>query len=100
MFIPAVIAIACLSLVFFPPGVTYYYQVPMGIIGNVYANSMLLRINSRRQIYSKKEPLTMVTVSKARFGAAPTNGECTTIEAHNGDPSVVTGETATRSFDV
>jgi len=99
MFIPAVIAIACLSLVFFPPGVTYYYQVPMGIIGNVYANSMLLRINSRRQIYSEKEPLTMV--SKARFGTAPTNDECTTLEVHNEDISaIVTGETATRSFDV
>lgn len=73
MFILAVIAIVCLSLVFFLPGTTYYYQVPMGIIGNVYANSLLLLINSRMRLYSEKKPSTMV--STIRFGTALVNDE-------------------------
>ncbi|KIM49811.1 hypothetical protein M413DRAFT_21948 [Hebeloma cylindrosporum] len=62
----AAIAIVCLSLVLFPPGTTYYYQVPMGIIGNVYANSMLLLINSRIQFSPEKMP--QMVISTARFG--------------------------------
>ena len=73
MFIPAVIAFACLSLVFFPPGNPYYYQVPMGIIGNVYANSMLLLINSRMRIVSEEKP--SMAVSTMTFGIASIDEE-------------------------
>jgi len=92
----AAIAIICLSLVFFPPGTTYYYQVPMGIIGNVYANSMLLLINSRMQFFSEKPPMI---ISTARFGMAPTNHRFPVVEGHNRDLSVHTEEMG-RTFEV
>lgn len=96
MFIPAAIAIVCLSLVFFPPGTTYYYQVPMGIIGNVYANSMLLLINSRMQLVSQRRPLMLV--STAIYDMAPTDHGVTVIDGHNMYLSAYTEET-TRSFE-
>ena len=73
IFILAIIAFVCLSLVFFPQGNSYYYQVPMSIIGNVYANSMLLLINSRMRIISEKE--TSTVVSTMAFGTASINDE-------------------------
>lgn len=65
----------------------------MGIIGNVYANSMLLLINSRLQLVSEKGPLMIL--STARFGRAPANHR---VEGHNVDLSVYTEETA-RTFE-
>jgi hypothetical protein len=45
MLIPAVLGIVSFALAMKP--YTFYYQTPMVIIGKVYANSMLVLINSR-----------------------------------------------------
>ena len=92
MCIPAAIAIVCLLLVFFAPGNAYYYQVPMGIIGNVYANSMLLLINSRLQLGSGNKPLMII--STARFRMDRGNRGSTFIDGHNAEFSVYTEATA------
>jgi len=55
----------------------------MGIIGKVYANSMLVLINSRMVLGSDETPSTVISV--LRFGTAPTNLADSAIEAGNGD---------------
>jgi len=56
----------------------------MRIIGKVYANSMLVQINSRMLLDS--EPI----ISVARFAAAPADERGSVIETHNRDLSVNT----------
>ena len=65
---PAVIGIVSFALAMLSNN---YYQTPMGIIGKVYANSMLVLINSRMLLGSEEEPLTIISV--IRFDAAPAN---------------------------
>ena len=48
-----------------------YYQVPMGVIGKIYANSMLVLINSRMLLRSEETPSTII--SAARFAMTPAN---------------------------
>ncbi|KIM49808.1 hypothetical protein M413DRAFT_21946 [Hebeloma cylindrosporum] len=78
----AVIGIVCFSLAILP-GNPYYYQVPMGIIGKVYANSMLVLINSRMLLASVDAPSTII--SAARFGTAPANDKDSVLEVDRGD---------------
>ena len=61
MSIPAVIGIVCFSLVILPGDAEYYFQFPIGIIGKVYANSMLVLINSRMLVGSEEKPSTIVS---------------------------------------
>jgi len=68
MLMPAVIGIVSFALAMLSNN---YYQTPMGIIGKVYANSMLVLINSRMVLGSEEESLTIISV--IRFDAAPTN---------------------------
>ena len=60
----------------------------MGIIGKVYANSMLVLINSRMLLTSEEMRLTII--SAAKFGTAPANDIDSVIEGHRGDLSVDT----------
>jgi len=61
----------------------------MGIIGKVYANSMLVLINSRMLLTSEEMRLTII--SAAKFGTAPANDiDSSVIEGHRGDLSVDT----------
>jgi hypothetical protein len=53
----------------------------MGIIGKVYATSMLVLINSRMVFGSEDTPSTIV--SAMRFATVPDTDK--DIEAHNGD---------------
>ena len=80
MFISAVIGIVSFSLAVFPSYSIYsvYYQVPMGIIGKVYANSMLVLINSRMELGSAETPSAVISV--LRFGTTPVNPADSTIE--------------------
>jgi hypothetical protein len=87
VFITAVIGIVSFALAILP-GSPYYYQAPMGIIGKVYATSMLVVVNSRMQLGPKETPLRMISVLK--FGTAPVNNKSGAIEAHRGDVSVDT----------
>lgn len=64
--IPAVIGVVSFSLAILP---NYYCQTPMVIIGKIYANSMLVLINSRMLLVSEEAPLT--TISAIGFDAAP-----------------------------
>jgi hypothetical protein len=82
MSIPAVIAIVCFSLATLP-GNPYYYQFPMCIIGKVYANSMLVLINSRMLLGSEKASSTIISALK--FTSASANNKDSAIHAHNGD---------------
>ena len=82
MSIPAVIGTVCISLANLP-GDPYYYQFPMGIIGKVYANSMLALINSRILLGSEETPSTIT--SAFNFATVPTNNKDSAIHAHNGD---------------
>jgi hypothetical protein len=52
-FIAAVIGIVSFTLAVFPSD-SLYFEVPMGIIGKVYANSMLVLINSRMVLGSEE----------------------------------------------
>jgi len=79
MLIPAVTAIACFSLAMSPG--QYYYQVPMCLLGKVYANSMLILLNSRMIIGSEEMPSTII--SGLRFDVVPANTKAGTIEAHH-----------------
>jgi hypothetical protein len=74
------------------PDTPYYYQFPMGIIGKVYATSMLVLLNSRMILDSEEipNPSTIMITSIVRFGRAPSNGEIGALEAHNGDISLST----------
>jgi len=67
MLIPAVIGIVSFSLAILP---TNYYQTPMAIIGKLYANSMLVLINSRMLLGCEVVPLMII--SSMRFDTAPT----------------------------
>jgi len=56
----------------------------MYVIGKIYANSMLVLINSRMVLGSEETPSTIMSVLK--FATAPANEEDIAIEAHsNGD---------------
>ena len=88
MSIPAVIGIVSFSLAIFPRYLMYY-QVPIGIIAKVYANSMLVLINSRMVIGSE-ETQTPPIISVLRFGTAPANLEDSAIEGDNGNVGVDT----------
>ena len=87
MSIPAVIGIVCFSLSILP-GKPYYYQVLMGIIGKVYANSMLVLINSRMLLDSEETPSTII--SEFKFATVPANNEDSMMQAHDGDVAVDT----------
>ena len=91
-FISAVIGIISFSLEVFPIDhtVTYYYQVPVCIIGKVYANSMLVLINSRMVLGSKETQTPSTVISVMKFRTAPANPEDSGIEADNGDVIVDT----------
>ena len=60
----------------------------MCIIGKVYANSMLVLINSRMVLNSEETQTPSTAISVLRFGAAPPNREDPAIEADNGDAKV------------
>ena len=57
----------------------------MGIIGKVYANSMLVLINSRMVLGSKEAQTPPTVMSVLRFGTAPADPEDSDMEADNGD---------------
>ena len=59
----------------------------MYVIGKIYANSMLVLINSRMVLGSEETPSTVMSV--LRFAAAPTNDENISIEAHNNGDLVI-----------
>ena len=67
MFITAVNGIVCFSMEFFPNN-PFAFQVPMAVIGKVYANSMLVLLNSRMLLISEEAPL----ISVVNFAMAPT----------------------------
>ena len=60
----------------------------MGIIGKVYANSMLVLINSRMLLNAEETPLTIL--STAKFGTAPAIVSDSVIEGYSRDISVET----------
>jgi hypothetical protein len=80
--IPAVIGIV--SFVLAMKRYTLYYQTPMGIIGKVYANSMLVLINTRMVLGSEETP-SMIIESALELTTIPANNEDSAIEVHNGD---------------
>ena len=90
MSIPAVIGIVSFLLAKFPHNhyCFYYYEFPMGIIGKVYANSMLVLINSRMLLGSEETPSTILSALK--FATIPANNEDSAIHAHNGDVALDT----------
>src|SRR5258708_52109 len=90
MFISAIIGIVSFSLTI-SPGYSTYYQVPMGIIGKVYANSMLVLINSRMVLGSEETQKPLTAISVLRFGTAPVNPTDNVMETDNGDLAVDTG---------
>jgi len=59
----------------------------MGIIGKVYANSMLVLINSRMILGSGETPTPSRVISVLRFGKAPANP---TDDAIDGDLALYT----------
>jgi hypothetical protein len=79
MFIPAVVGIMCFALLTSETrlGDPDYYTFPMGIIGKVYANSMLALINSRMLLGSEETPSTII--SALRFASTPANNKDSTI---------------------
>jgi hypothetical protein len=90
---PAIIGIVCFLLAALPDSL-YYYQLPMGIIGQVYANSMLVLINSRMFLGSEDTPST--TITALRFCTAPADNKDPAMETRGGDLALDTeaGETA------
>ena len=87
-FISAVIGIVSFSLAVIPnmaSSSSLYFEVPMGIIGKVYANSMLVLINSRMVLGSEETQAPSTVISVLRFGTAPANPTDSTIERENGD---------------
>ena len=87
MSIPAVVGIVCFALANLP-GTPDYYQFPMGIIGKVYANSMLVLINSRMPLGSEETPSTIV--SEFKCATVPPSNEDSAIHAHNGNAALDT----------
>jgi hypothetical protein len=67
-----------------------YFQVPMCVIGKIYANSMLVLINSRMVLYS--EGMSLTIISAARFAMSPANDTGGFIAAHRGDITVYSEE--------
>ena len=91
MFISAVIGIISFSLAISPGDYNLiYYQVPVCIIGKVYANSMLVLINSRMILGSEEIQTPSAFISVLRFGTTPANTEDSPIEADNADLAVDT----------
>ena len=88
MFISVIIGIVSFSLAILPG--SRYYEVPMCIIGKVYATSMLVLINSRMVLGSEETQTPLTVISVLRFGTAPTNLEDSAIEADNVDIAVDT----------
>ena len=62
----------------------------MGIIGKVYANSMLVLINSRMVLSSEETQVLSTVLSSLRFGTAPANPTDSVVEADNGGLTVDT----------
>ena len=60
----------------------------MGIIGKVYANSMLVLINSRMLLGSEETPSTIISAFK--FATTRANNEDSAIHAHDGDVALDT----------
>ena len=87
MTIPAVIGILCFSLVILQTDSDFYYQFPVGIIGKVYANSMVVLINSRMILGSEESEETPSIISSGfKFATVPANNEHSVIhDAHSGD---------------
>ena len=71
VFIAAVIGIVSFALMIMPGD---YYKTPMGVIGKVYANSMLVVINSRMRLLGPEET-TLRMISVLQFGTAPPNNK-------------------------
>ncbi|KIM49805.1 hypothetical protein M413DRAFT_21943 [Hebeloma cylindrosporum] len=69
----AVIGIVCFSIAILPNN-PYSYKVPMAVIGKVYANSMLVLINSRMVLLGPEQTSLRVMLP-LKFGTAPANGE-------------------------
>ena len=67
--VPAIVGIVCFLLTALP-STPYYYQFPMRIIGKLYANSMLVQINSRMHLGSEETLSTII--SSARFDRGDT----------------------------
>jgi hypothetical protein len=89
IFISAVIGIVSFSLAISPGNYNLiYYQVPVCIIGKVYANSMLVLINSRMVLGSKETQTPSTVISVLRFGTALVNPTNNAIEVDNGDLAV------------
>ena len=85
MSIPAVTGVVCFSLSMLPPGhAYYYYQFPTGIIGKVYANSMLVLINSRMLLGSEETSSTIISGFKF-FLRYPPITKISAIHAYNGN---------------
>ena len=91
MSISAVIGIISFSLAISPGNYNLiYYQVPVCIIGKVYANSMLVLINSRMILGSEEAQTPSTVISVLRFSTAPANPEDSAIDADNADLAVDT----------
>ena len=90
MFISAVVGIVCFSLTISEPKLAdpYYYKFPMGIIGKIYANSMLALINSRMLLGSEETPSTIISAFK--FATVPANNKDVMIHTDNIDVAVST----------
>ena len=91
MFISAIIGIASFILAISPGDYNQtYYQVPVCIIGKVYANSMLVLINSRMVLGSGEIQTPSRVTSVLRFDMPPANPKDSAIEADNGGLAVDT----------
>jgi hypothetical protein len=88
-FILAIIGIISFSLAISPMD-SLSYQAPLGIIGKVYANSMLVLINSLTVLGSEETQTPSTVISVLRFGTAPENPTDSAIEVENGNVAVDT----------
>jgi hypothetical protein len=88
MFISAAVGTVSFVLAAFPMA---SFDVPVGIIGKVYANSMLVLINSRMVLGSEEKKTPLIVISLLRFDSTvPANSTDRAIEADNGDVAVDT----------
>jgi len=69
--IAAVIGVVCFSIAVLPDN-PYFFQVPMAVIGKVYANSMLVILNSRMMLLDPEET-SLRDISSLNFGTASAN---------------------------
>jgi len=67
----------------------------MGIIGKVYANSMLV-LNNSRMLLGPDEEEPLAIISEAKFGAPPIGDKDNVTEAHHGALNSVDSEEMTR----